>query len=235
MSTVLFDAIKTQSKVTDSVIVAFSGGKESVVTLDLCFKYFKHVYPYWLYVTKPYLSFQEKTLQWYENKYEVEITRLPHFTLSEYFHYGSFRGGNLKFPLYGINEVYEYMRYKTGCGWIAAGERISDSLIRRAMIKHSSSIDVQRGRFYPVAYWNKDDIIKYIKFHKLYLGWDNKTFGHSFALFEGKDMSILKHARPKDYDIILNLYPFSDATAQRYEMYGIAKQRGNANIKKGDL
>ena len=65
MSTVLYDPIKTQAKVADEVIVAFSGGKESVVTLDLCFRYFKRVVPFFMYIC-PELSFQEKTLEWYE-------------------------------------------------------------------------------------------------------------------------------------------------------------------------
>ena len=76
MSTVLYDPIKTMSKVTDSVLVGFSTGKESLVTLDLCCRYFKRVQPYFLY-SVPDISFQERTLQWYENKYGFKVIRLP--------------------------------------------------------------------------------------------------------------------------------------------------------------
>lgn len=41
-------------------------------------------------------------------------------------------------------------REKTGMYWIAVGERMDDSLIRRGRIHNSSSIDEDRGRLYPV-------------------------------------------------------------------------------------
>ena len=63
------------SKVTDSVIVAFSGGKESVVTLDLCSRYFKNIKAFFMYIV-PDLSFQERTLEWYEKRYQIEIMRI---------------------------------------------------------------------------------------------------------------------------------------------------------------
>ena len=67
MSNLLFDPIKTQASVTDSVIVGFSGGKDSIVTLDLCFRYFKTVKPYFMYLV-PGLDFQEKMLKRYEER-----------------------------------------------------------------------------------------------------------------------------------------------------------------------
>lgn len=122
LSTVLYDPIKAQSKITDSVIVAFSGGKESVVVLDLCFRYFKNVKPFFMYIA-PDLSFQERTLSWYEKKYQTEIIRLPHMDVSEFFHYGSFRQPDYTFPIVSINDIYQYVRLQTDMWWIAAGEK----------------------------------------------------------------------------------------------------------------
>lgn len=219
MSTVLYDIIKTQARVTDSVIVAFSGGKESIVTLDLCFRYFKTVKPFFMYIC-PDLSFQEKTLQWYEKKYQTEITRLPHMDVSEFFHYGSFRPPDYSFPIISINDIYRYMRIQNDIWWIAAGERIADSIVRRAMMKKSGSIDVQRGRFYPVSAWKKKEIMAYIKHHNLYLSPDSRKLGFSFRSLDGNELLMLKENFPDDYQKILHLYPFAGAGVKRAEEYG---------------
>lgn len=223
MSTVLYDPIKTQSKITDSVIVAFSGGKESVVVLDLCFRYFKNVKPFFMYIC-PDLSFQERTLEWYERKYQTEIIRVPHMDVSEFFHYGSFRAPDSTFPIVSINDIYKYIRLETDIWWIAAGERIDDSIVRRAMMKKSGSIDVQRGRIYPVSAWKKKEIIDYIKFHNLYIGQDSKKLGFSFKSLWGKELSMVKQFFPDDYQKILHLYPFAAAGVKRYEEFERGKE-----------
>lgn len=219
MSTVLFDPIKAQSKITDSVIVAFSGGKESCVVLDLCFYYFKKVKPFFMYIC-PNLSFQEKTLQWYEKKYQTEIIRIPHMDVSEFFHYGSFRAPDLTFPIVSINDIYKYIRLETDLWWIAAGERINDPIARRAMMKKSGSIDVQRGRLYPVSMWKKQEVLDYIKFHNLYLGADSRKLGFSFCSLWGKELAMVKEYFPDDYQKIIHLYPFAGAGVKREEEYG---------------
>ena len=54
----LFEPVKLGSRFADEVIVSFSGGKDSVVTLDLCARHFKRVHAFFMYQV-PGLSFQE--------------------------------------------------------------------------------------------------------------------------------------------------------------------------------
>lgn len=216
MSTALFDPIKTMSKITDSVIVGLSTGKESVVTLDLCCRYFKNVYPYHLHICAD-LSFTERTLQWYEIKYGLTVIRLPHPDVCEYFHYGSFRPGDATFPIMSFNEVYHYLRLHTNSWWIAGGERAKDSPFRLGLINTEGSIDIKRGRFYPLAQWNKKEVLEYIKMHKLKLGEESKVLGSSFYGLHGKCLIEIKKHFPEDYKKLLNLYPFAGAGVKREE------------------
>lgn len=219
MSNLLFDPLKTQSQITDSVIVGFSGGKDSIVTLDLCFRYFKRVVPFFMYLV-PGLEFQEKMLRWYENKYNTEIIRVPHFEVSEFLKYGSFTLYDHDIDIVGITDIYEYIRQQSGIHWIAAGERCADSIVRNAMIKQSGSIDYKRGRFYPIAYWKKNDVMQYIKHKKLYLSPEQKKLGFSFRSLAGSELAVIKENYPEDYKKILKIYPFAEAGVVRYQTYG---------------
>lgn len=141
MSNLLFDPIKTQVKVTDSVIVGFSGGKDSIITLDLCMRYFKNVKPFFMYLV-PDLSFQEKMLQYYENRYDTEIIRIPHFECSNFLKYGSFTMADWNVDIVGITDTYEYLRQKTGIHWIAAGERCA---VQSKNTRQRSAETIERG------------------------------------------------------------------------------------------
>lgn len=219
MSSLLFDPIKTQASVTDSVIVGFSGGKDSIVTLDLCFRYFKNVVPFFMYLV-PDLEFQEQMLRRYEKKYNTEIIRLPHFEVSEFLKYGSFTMADWNVDVVGINDTYAFLREQTGIHWIAAGERCADSIVRNAMIKKSGSIDYKRGRFYPLAYWKKNEVLQYIKQKKLYLSPEQKQIGFSFRSLAGSELAVIKELYPNDYKKILKVYPFAEAGVKRFEEYG---------------
>lgn len=216
MSTVLYDPVKTQQRVARDVLVGFSGGKDSIVTLDLCARFFDRVQPFFMYYI-PGMEFQENIIRKYEKRYGVQCIRIPHFETSDFFRYGTFREPDYHVPIVSVSDVYAYLRQKTGIHWIACGERISDSIVRRAMLKHSGSIDLQRGRFYPICYWTKRDIMDYIRQKKLLLPNEYGEIGHSFRSLAGSDVLYVKKRHPSDYKKLLRLYPMAEATAYREE------------------
>lgn len=219
MSSLMFDPIKTQAKLTDAVLVGFSGGKDSIATLDLCMRYFDNVQPFFLYLC-PELEFQEETLNWYERRYKCEILRLPHFEVSNFMRYGAFRNMDMSVPIVSVTDIYNYLRLQTGITWIAAGERINDSIIRRAMIKESGTIDKKRARIYPIATWTKKEVLSYIRHHKLKLPKDSRGLGFSFKSLAGVELAYIQQTYPSDYEKILSMYPFAGAAVERFNRYG---------------
>lgn len=219
MASDLFDPIRTQAKITQEVLVGFSGGKDSCVTLDLCTRHFTRVVAFFMYQV-PGMSFQEKTLRIYEQRYGLEIIRLPHFETSNFLRYGTYRTPDYDVPVVSVRDVYDYLRDKTGIYWIAAGERIADSIVRRAMIKQTGSIDAKRGRFFPLAYWTKRDVTEYMRVRRLYLGEDSRKFGFSFRDISGATLLTVKQNWPDDYEKVKKIYPLCEAAVMREEKYG---------------
>lgn len=215
----LLDQVKMHAQATDEVIVSFSMGKDSLVVLDLAKKYFKKVHVFYMYMV-PGLEFQEKALRQYEKIYNIEIKRVPHFEDSEFYRYGSFRDPDYTVPIITINDVYESMRQEFGCYWITGGERKADSIFRNGMVNKSTSLDVKRGRMYPLAYWKKKDVFDYMKFHKLYWPSFYKELGFSLHSLQGKELSRLKQVYPEDYQRVLQYFPEAEAGVLKYETYG---------------
>ena len=215
----LYHAVRTAATLSRRVLVGYSGGKDSAALLDLCCKHFDKVEVYFMYIVKG-LQFQEATLKSVESKYGLTIRRVPHFMLSELLRYGTFRVEDFETPIVSTLEVYDYLREQSGCHWIAGGERIADSIIRRAMIKRSGSIDIKRGRFFPLAEWNKADVMAYIRQHGLHVGGESAKLGFSFRSLAGEDMAKIREAYPEDYERIRRWFPLVEGAVKRYELTG---------------
>lgn len=212
----LYLSVQAASAITDRVLVGLSGGKDSVVTLDLCVRHFRHVEAFFMYYVRG-LEFQEVMLRHYERRFSITIHRIPHFMLSEWLRYGTFRLMDFDTPIVSVKETYDYLREKTGIYWIACGERIADSIVRRAMIKNSGSIDTPRGRFYPVAEWRKPDIMAYIKQRNLHLGAESAKLGFSFRSLMPLDLMKIREHFPDDFNRIKAWFPFVEASIKQYE------------------
>lgn len=217
MGTELYDPIKTMSKLTDTVIVGFSGGKDSIVTLDLCTRYMGDVRAFFMYLV-PGLEFQEEHLAWYERRYGIEITRMPRCDVAQMLRYGVYRREEPDVSLLSMNDMYHYVRALNDTVWIACGERAADSIVRNAMIKKSGSIDQKRGRFYPLAYWKKRHVVEYIRKSRLKLSTFDVKYKASFGSLFGDELSLIKELYPRDYEKILELFPFAEAAEFEYRV-----------------
>lgn len=214
---ILFQPIKTARCVSDTVMVGFSGGKDSICALDLCFRYFRRVVPYFMYLV-PGLSFQEAQLRWYEQRYGTTIVRLPHPMLSSWLRWGVFRKSHFDWPEITFQDVERYLRLEHDAWWFAGGERIADSIVRRAMMKRSGSIDEKRGRFYPLAHWKKADVLAYIKQKRLKMAPEYPVLGYSFRSLDPHDMVKIREHYPADFARIVRLFPFVEAGCVKWEI-----------------
>jgi len=219
----LLHPVQAAAALTDSVIVGFSGGKDSVVTLDLCVRHFRRVGVYFLYYV-PGLSFQERILRWAEQRYALDIYRLPHFELAQFLQLGTWRPVDLAVPTIGVGEMYAHLRAHFGIHWIAGGERIADSIWRRAMIKQSGAVDRKRGRVYPVAHFTKAHILSYIKAHHLQVSEESRVLGFSFRSLQSDDLIKIRQHYPMDFVRIKAMFPLVEAGIKHIEWYESPQQ-----------
>lgn len=228
--TILYDTLKTASLLTKRVLVGVSGGKDSTVVLDLCMRFFKEVVGYAMYMPCR-LDFMERTLNFYERQYGIQILRVPHFVVSDYLRYGIYRNPDLSVPILEENNVLNYVREQTNIWWIAGGERVTDNMIRNAMIKRSGTIDAKRGRIYAIAYWHKDEVLHYIKTRRLKTSPEFRYLGHSLGGLDAYNMAPLKKFFPRDYERICACYPYAEVTSKREEFFDFYN-KGRLEIKE---
>ena len=196
---------------TDSVILFYSGGKDSIVLLDILTKHFK-VNLVFMYLV-PELEHIEKYVTWAEKKYNVKAKKYPHWMLSQYFNdnYFTFHHNN-DVPNIKLSDIEDKAKIDFNCEWIINGAKKSDSLNRRLMLKtyFMQSINLTSKKAYPLSDWKKGDCLTYIKQKKLPMPISYSKGKSSGADLEVNFLKFCKEKYPKDYQKIINQFPFAE-------------------------
>jgi 3'-phosphoadenosine 5'-phosphosulfate sulfotransferase (PAPS reductase)/FAD synthetase len=195
-----FTAIEKMASMNVEAIVLLSLGADSVATLDLVASRFKtklHLVHWYIYKG---LSFREKLLRYYENRYDIPILQLQH---PESFKLYKIDGA---VPHYA--NIYTLMRKKLGVKWIVSGIKKSDSIQRRAMLKYlPHGIDLANQKMYPLAEWSRTQVYASNKDRKLPVSPEYNEGWHDLNFFKGQGLLWLYSNYRSDYDMIRAEYP----------------------------
>lgn len=212
------------------VLVGVSGGKDSIVTLDLARKYAASVRGFFMYCV-PGLGFQNRYLDYLSRRYEIEIDRVPHPIRSRWLRQGTYRlAPDRQAPILSFADVYEQLRAETGSEWIVAGEKKRDSLQRRGMLTKSGGFDEKRLWICPLSDWSNRQVYCYLKERGIPLPPDYRlSLTTSFGGLYHEELSAIKERYPDDWKKILQEHPFLEAIFARQRIKSKRKQAQQAS------
>jgi phosphoadenosine phosphosulfate reductase len=214
------DLMKQKAEVSDSCLVAYSGGKDSLVVMDLCMKTFKNVVPFFMYFV-PGLECVEKQLRYCKERWGKDVLMYPHWLLYRCMKNGIYCDEHFskdEMPEPSLLDIYSWVRAETGISFLATGAKKSDSIWRRRC--YFSSTAHWDWAFYPCQEWNKFDVMAYLEVNKIPMP---DSSGKSATGIDLSTPSLLwLHDKyPDDFKTLLNWFPFAEAVVQRRKFYGI--------------
>lgn len=207
----------------DDVVVGLSGGKDSLVTLDLCVDEFGsgHVKPFFMYLVKG-LRCVEQTIRWCGRRYKVEVAFFPHWRLGLAYKYsvymaaptGADRGRDLR-----QRDIEQFARKKIGVDWIAYGHRMTDSIERRGMLGKISGVDETSRRVYPLWQWNEAAVAAYMRSRGIPSPPKLTILDRSMTGINFKEDTLiaLRERYPEDFALIVEKFPFLPARIAQFE------------------
>ena len=213
----------------DNAICSFSLGKDSIATYLELRDHIDNVVPVYLYCI-PGLEFVEDNLAYYERKIGRHIIRLPqpHFywTLNDLQYQPPDPARHALIRSWQLpNHTHEDCRI-AACEcegldpettYMAIGLKYADSIQRRTSLARNGLITHSRKKFYPIAEYNKQDVLDKIKDAGWKLPSDYRYFKDSFDGFQIRYLGPIKKHFPRDYQRILEWFPMVECEVLRYE------------------
>ena len=214
---VLRDAAKTH----DSVLVGFSGGKDSLVVTDLCCRVFKHVQGFYMYLV-PGLRVIEEHCEAARQRWGLHVDHFPHWLLARFIKDGLYCDNHYKhdgLPQWTLADVYAAARKATGIQLIATGAKDADSAHRRRLLRWNKDPHL----IHPVQSWHKHDVIAYLKAHNIPMppGSGRQTSGIDLSTPE---VLWLHDHYPDDFEKLTAYFPYAEAIVWRRKWFGVTEE-----------
>jgi hypothetical protein len=219
------DTIEEIKKKTDTILVFFSCGKDSIALWLKLRSHFK-IIPIYMWLV-PDLEFVEDSIVYYEEWFDTPIVRVPHPSfyrmLGNMVYQPPERVSTLlsvEFPNFTYDHLSTFIGQDAGLEdiWTATGIRAADSPNRRSSINQHGPINWTRNYFYPVWDMRIAELEQLLIDEGVALPVDYELFGRSFDGIDHRFCHLIKERFPADYEIIKFWVPFVELELMRYEI-----------------
>jgi phosphoadenosine phosphosulfate reductase len=200
----------------EAVLVAYSGGKDSLVVLDLCSRHFKRVVAFFMYLVEG-LEVIDDRLEYARTRWKVEIRQYPHWSLGHELDagiYGPRRPGFEKLAKVKASDVYAAARRDTGIGLVLTGDKKADFVARRAHIR----VNKDPLLAFPLADWRNEEVAAYLQTRDIPL--PDSEGDHGGVGLALRSLLWLWDKHPADFARLEQTFPFIGAAVKRREWYG---------------
>jgi len=200
---------------SDSVLVSYSGGKDSLVTIDLCARTFKTLEAFFMYFV-PGLECVEESLALAERKFGIKIHQYPHWITGRALTGGTYSNAYFKkdIPDWTLRDVYDLASADTHIRVIATGAKRSDSQWRKRNLAACPYDDV----IYPIVGWTKPDVISYLKSRKIPI--PQGSSGNATGIdLSTPSLLWLHDTHPNDFKKLCEVFPYAEAVVWRRSFF----------------
>jgi len=207
------ETLRIIREIVPEIGVAFSGGKDSFATLDLCSKYFRRVEAYYLFRVRGLRCISE-LCNFVKQRWGITVRHYPHWDLRRCYKNAVLRqhiaSREIKKTLgYDWNIVEDRFRADAQVRWIAYGWRRNDSFSRALILKRNSGIDFQTNRVFPIFAFTRAEVLKYLQRALIPTPPSFGRVDQGGVDFHPATLAFLKNQYPDDYEKLVREFPFA--------------------------
>lgn len=218
-----FRELEKVAKEHPQIAIAFSGGKDSLVVLDMCCKVFESVVGFYMYLV-PGLRCVEEQLEYARQRWGLTVLQVPHWVAYRCIKYGTYCNEHYSkdaIPDVELWDIYQGVLQDTGLKRIAHGAKSADSSWRRRFFHATRTWDFM---VYPVKEFLKMDIIAYLNANKIPVPKPMGTGANVSGIDLSRHTILWLHDNfPDDYEKICRWFPYAPAVVKRRDFYGAGK------------